>query len=120
MKNLGLLAAVLALCCALTVGSASQALAADCTTQGALALALADVLGTKTTSAQAAADALTVLGVRPTAGWNVETCLTEAVSLEVSTSFAALNRETGGFERAQGMINPGQDQGVKFVSPHTP
>jgi len=118
-KNLGLLAAVLALCCSLTVGSASRAFAAECTTQGSLALALADVLGNKATSAQAAADTLAALGVTPTQGWSVEACLTEAVSLEISKSFAALNRDAGGFERAMGMINPAVNQGSS-VSPHKP
>lgn len=119
--KLGVVAAILAFCCALLVGPVSQARAEDpCTTQGALALALADVLGIKATSAQAAADALALLGVKPVSEWNVEACLTEAVQIEISQSFAALNREAGGFERALGMIRRVPDQVYPDVSPAKP
>lgn len=118
--KLCVITAVLAFCCALLVGPVSQARAEECTTQGALALALADVLGIKATTAQAAADALANLGVGPAAGWNVEACLTDAVSMEISQSFAALNREAGGFERALGMIRGVPDQVYPTVSPAKP
>lgn len=120
--SLGMCAAVFAVCCALMAGTVSQVRAAEgdkCTTQGALALALADVLGIKVTEAQAAADALAAMGVGPVLGWDVEACLTDAVSVEISKSFAALNRDMGGFERALGMINPGATKGGP-VSPHQP
>ena len=118
--KLGVVATVLAFCCVLVVGPAVQARAAECTTQGALALALADVVGSKVTSAQAAADALAAIGVGPTLGWNVEACLTDAVSLEISAAYAALNRDAGGFERALGMIGTGNDKSSRSVSPHKP
>ena len=118
--KLGVIAAVLAFCCALIVGPASQVRAEECTTQGALALALADVLGIKVTTAQAAADALAHLGVGPKLGWNVEACLTDAVALEISQSFAALDRGAGGFERAMGMIGRNADQAYPTVSPFKP
>jgi len=109
-KNLGVFAAILALCCAFMIGPVSQARAAECTTQGALALALADVLGIQVTSAQAAADALTALGVAPEHGWAVDACLTEAVALEISQAFAKLNRDHGDFDRAMGMLGSNPDQ----------
>lgn len=118
--KLGAITAVLAFCCALLVGPAAQARAEECTTQGALALALADVLGITATSAQAAADALAQLGVGPVAGWDVEACLTDAVSLEISQSFAAIKREAGGFERALGMVRRVPDQVYPVVSPAKP
>ena len=118
--KLGVIAAVLAFCCALLVGPVSQARAEECTTQGALALSLADVLGIKVTSAQAAADALASLGIGPSSGWNVEACLTDAVSQEISKTYALLNREAGGFERALGMIHHVPDQGYPTVSPAKP
>lgn len=117
--KLGVVAAVLAFCCVLLAGPVTQARAEGCTTQGALALSLADVLGIKATSAQAAADALAALGVAPVSGWDVDACLTDAVSLEISQSYAALNREVGGFERAQSMIKGAPDQGYP-VSPISP
>jgi hypothetical protein len=115
-RNLGLIAAALMFCCALLVGTASQARAEECTTQGALALALADVLGIQATSAQAAADSLAAISVGPALGWNVEACLTAEVSAEISQSFAALKREEGGFERAMNMIRPGPDGSAAKIS----
>ena len=117
--KLGVVVAVLAFCCALLAGPAPRARAADCTTQGALALALADVLGIKVTAAQEAADALAVLGVAPTLGWNVEACLTDAVSLEIRQAFALHNRDMGGFERALDMVRPGPGRDYP-VSPAKP
>jgi hypothetical protein len=119
--KLGVITAVLAFCCALLVGPASQARAEDsCTTQGALALSLADVLEIKATSAQAAADALAQLGVAPVSGWDVDACLTDAVSMEISQSFAALNRESGSYERALAMVQRVPDQVYPDVSPVSP
>jgi hypothetical protein len=119
--KLCVIAAVLAFCCALVVGSATRARAEEpCTTQGALALALADVLGIKVTTAQEAADALAALGVKPLLGWDVEACLSDAVSLEISQTFASLNRDAGAFERAMGMIAPRTDRVYPPVSPSRP
>jgi len=116
MKNtLGLIAAVLAMCCLLVAGPASQARAADeCTTQGALALALADVLGIKVTTAQDAASALALRGIEPKQGWNIEACLTDEVRQEVKMAFA----NAGDFERAQTLIAPNPAR--SYVSPSKP
>ena len=115
--KLGVIAAVLAFCCILAIGPASQARAEEtCTTQGALALALADVLEIKVTSAQAAADALALRGIAPKLGWNVEACLTDEVSLEIKTSHG----DAGSFERALAMIDRSADrQHQKDDSPPT-
>lgn len=126
--SLGMFAAVIAVCCALVVGSVAQARAAagdTCTTQGALALALCDVLGIEVTAAQAAADALAALGVKPSLGWDVDACLTEEASFQISRSYAALDRDLGGFDRAMGMILRIPDQqyptkGGPAVSPSNP
>ena len=118
-KKLGLIAAVIAICCALVVGSLSQARAEECTTQGALALALADVLGIKVTSAQAAADELAKRGIAPKLGWNVESCLTNEVRDEIKTAFA----NAGDFERALAMIgkdSQGAGRSYPVVSPAKP
>jgi len=112
MKNtLGMIAAVLAFCCALVVGPASQTRAEECTTQGALALALADVLGIQVTTAQAAADALALRGIKPKLGWNVEACLTDEVLQEVKKAFA----NAGDFERALALISRDTDR--KYPKP---
>jgi hypothetical protein len=105
-RNLGIVIAVLAMTCALLAGSASFGRAEEppCTTQGALALALADVLGIKVTEAQAAADALAALGVKPQDGWKVDECLTERVRIEIAQAYAGLNRDAEGFNRALGML----------------
>jgi len=115
--KLGVIAAVLAFCCALIVGPASQVRAEECTTQGALALALADVLGIQVTTAQAAADALALRGIAPKLGWKVEVCLTNEVREEVKMAFA----NAADFERAMKMI--GHDYNRTYppvVSPAKP
>jgi hypothetical protein len=105
-KNLAVLAVVLAACCALLVGSAARVRADECTTQGALALALADILGIKVTAAQAAADALALRGIAPKLGWDVEACLTPAVAREVRDAFG----NAADFERAMAMIDRNADR----------
>ena len=93
-RNLGLIAAVLAFCCALLVGPASQARAEECTTQGALALALADVLGIQATSAQAAADALAAPRRRADAGVECRGLPhRRSLAMRSRQAFAALTRE---------------------------
>jgi len=118
--KLGVIAVALVFLCAMLVGPASQARAEECTTQGALALALADVLGIKVTSAQAAADALVLRGIKPDEGWAVEVCLTDAVLQQVKTAFG----EAGNFESALTMIGrgTGPDAGRTYpvVSPAKP
>lgn len=115
--TLGVFVAVLTFCCVLVVGSAVQARAEEpCTTQGALALALADVLKIKATTAQEAADALAIRGIAPKLGWLVDTCLTDEVSREVRTAFG----DVGSFERALAMIDHNTDQQYQRVSPFVP
>ena len=105
--KLGVIAAVLACCCALVVGLAKQARAEEpCTTQGALALALADVLQIKVTVAQEAADALASRGIAPKLGWNVDACLTADVAQEIRVAFGSI----GSFDRAIAMIDNNKDQ----------
>ena len=105
--KLGVFAAVLAFCCVLVVGSAVQARAEEpCVTQGALALALADVLKIKVTTAQEAADALALRGIAPKLGWNVEACLTDEASREIRLAFG----DAGTFERALAMIDQNTNQ----------
>jgi len=105
-KSMAAIIAILAFCCSLVVGTAVQVRAEECTTQGALALALADVLGIKATSSQAAADALALRGVGPELGWDVEACLTMAVQEEIKASLG----DAGGFERALAMIDRNADR----------
>lgn len=124
-RHLAVIAAVLALCCTVLVGTVSRSRAEGCTTQGALALALADVLGINVTSAQAAADALAALGIKPTLGWDVAACLTDAVALEIRQSFAAPIRDIKDFDRAMGLIGRIPDQQYQgkinpMVSPFKP
>lgn len=111
--KLGVIAAVVAICCVLASGLASQARAEEpCTTQGALALALADVLEIKATSAQAAADALALRGIAPKLGWNVEACLTDEVTREIKTAHG----DAVSFERAQALIGSATDQSYQKVA----
>lgn len=59
----------------------------ECKTQGALALAMAQLLGVadeKTTPLNAA-DALKGLGIEPTAGWRLNECIAEDVVIQVDT-----------------------------------
>ena len=122
-KKLGVIAAVLACCCVLVVGLAKKACAEEpCTTQGALALALADVLQIKVTVAQEAADALASRGIAPKLGWNVDACLTAEVAQEIRVAFGSI----GTFDRAMAMIDNNKDQqypisgGTPAVSPFKP
>jgi hypothetical protein len=132
-KAFAVVAVLLAALCALAPFGAATAQAqtpgqppvTTCTTQGALALALADVLGIKVADAQAAADALAALAVKPKLGWDVEACLTDVVSQEVAQAYAALNRDAEGFNRAMGMLLKIPDQqyprgGRPPVSPSRP
>jgi len=121
--KLGVIVAVLACCCVLVFGSAVQSRAEEmCTTQGALALALADMLKIQITTAQEAADALASRGIAPKLGWDVDACLTAEVSREVRVAFGSI----GTFERAMAMIDNNKDQqypisgGTPAVSPFKP
>ncbi len=79
-------AVCLAVACALVAGSAGESRAqsnAQCTTQGAFALALAQVLKFEVTTVEAAVSALSGIGVMPDGGWRAEECLTDAVSAQV-------------------------------------
>lgn len=132
-KVLTVLVVLLAVLCSLLPGGAAiaqaqsapgQPPANQCTTQGALALALADVLGIKAVSAQAAADALAALNVKPLLGWDVEACLTDSVIQEVAAAYATLNRDAEGFNRALGTLMKIPDQQYphhgRTVSPSKP
>lgn len=58
-----------------------------CPTQGALAVALAQLLGLASdkTTPQAAAEALRVIGIEPTLGWKLNECVGEEVVLQLDT-----------------------------------
>jgi hypothetical protein len=87
-KALYALAAVLVCCGVLVLGPVTQA-KAECTTQGTLALALAELLKLDATSAYAAVAALTALGVEPTGGWKTEECLTSETTAQIKAAYAA-------------------------------
>ena len=82
MKRLGLSGS--AVICALFLMTMTPALAAaECGTQGAFALALAQLLGYEVTDQGAAMATLTNVGVEPTGGWSPEACMTEEVANEI-------------------------------------
>lgn len=88
MKNvISFLSAVLVICCVLALGPAQAK--AECTTQGALALGLAEMLKLNVTTADSAAAALAALGVEPNGGWKPGECLTPEVTAQVQTAYAA-------------------------------
>lgn len=72
--------------CALAMGSSPAK--AECTTQGALAMGLAEMLKLNVTSADAAAAALAALDIAPTEGWLPGACLTPEVAAQVQTAYA--------------------------------
>jgi len=57
--------------------------AAECGTQGAFALAVAQLLGYEVTDNDAAMATLTNVGVEPNGGWDPEACMTEEVASEI-------------------------------------
>jgi hypothetical protein len=69
-------------------GGATQALAA-CTTQGAFALALAQILGFEVATQVAAISALDEIGILPVAGWQPEVCITAEVVVDLDQSVAS-------------------------------
>jgi len=85
-KAFGILFAVLVVCCALVQGPSPAK--AECTTQGALALGLAEMLNLNVTTADSAAAALATLGVAPDAGWMPGECLTPEVTAQVQKAYA--------------------------------
>ena len=90
------LVAVLVFCGTLVLGPAPQARAqAECTTQGALALALAQMLNFDTTTADAAVAALVAINVQPDLGWKPEECLTPEVTAQVKAAYAAAAADSG-------------------------
>lgn len=87
MKNtFGALFGVLVVCCALVLGPSPAK--AECTTQGALAMGLAEMLKLNVTTADAAAAALAALGVAPDGGWQPGACLTPEVTAQVQAAYA--------------------------------
>lgn len=90
------LVAVLVFCGALVLGPAPKAMAqAECTTQGALALALAEMLNYDATTTEAAIAALVAINVQPDLGWKPEECLTPEVRAQVKASYAAAAADSG-------------------------
>ena len=57
--------------------------AAECGTQGAFALAVAQLLGYEVTDHDAAMATLTNVGVEPKGGWDPQACMTEEVAGEI-------------------------------------
>lgn len=90
MKSMiGTTAAALIFCCALVLVPASQARAqAECTTQGALALALAQLVDKTVATAEQAVATLSALGVEPDGGWKPAECLTQEVIDQVTAAYA--------------------------------
>jgi len=86
-KAFGALFAVLVFCCSPVLGPAQAQ--AECTTQGALALGLAEVLKLNVTTVTAAVTALTTIGVEPDGGWKPEECLTPEVTAQIQAAYAA-------------------------------
>jgi hypothetical protein len=114
MRNrLGAAIVVIATLCALGLGPAAQA-RAECTTQGALALSLADLLKFNVTTTEGAAAALTAIEIKPDAGWDLPACLTPEVTAQVQAAYAAAvaaggrwgRLAAGGFEAAIEALKP--------------
>ena len=128
-KALSVLVAVLMVCGALVVVPATranaQATAGGCTTQGALALGLAELLKLNVTTAAAARDALVALGVEPNGGWKLDDCLTPEAEAQIRAAYARASSE-GGHDLAGGAIDAalealrGVDRQLKDVSPSKP
>jgi hypothetical protein len=119
-------AAVLALCGALVFSTAARA-KAECTTQGAMALALAEMLKLNVTTADAAVTALAALGIAPDGGWKVEECLTAETTAQIRAAYAAAVTKAGGagnltagaFDAALESLTPAE-RSFRDVSPSKP
>lgn len=93
-KALCVLSAVLVVCGLLVLGPAAQA-KAECTTQGALALALAEMLKFDVTTTEAAVAALVAIGVEPNGGWKPEECLTPETTTQIRDAYARAVADSG-------------------------
>jgi hypothetical protein len=124
--RLGAIAAAMMACCALGLGPAARA-RAECTTQGALALALADLLKFNVTTTEGAAAALSAIEIKPAAGWDLPACLTPEVTAEVQEAYALAvaaggrwgRLAAGGFEAAIEALKP-IDRQYPVISPARP
>jgi hypothetical protein len=100
---------------------------AECTTQGALAQALAELLKLPYTDAVSAARALEGLGVAPAGGmWDVTACLTPDAEAQIKAAYGAViaggghsNMATGAVDAALEALRP-LDRNLKDVSPSQP
>lgn len=86
-KALGVLFSVLVVSCALVLGPSPAK--AECTTQGALASGLAEMLKLNVATPEAAAAALAALDIAPDGGWLPGACLTPEVAAQVQAAYAA-------------------------------
>lgn len=88
MKNpMGVLFAVLVMSCFLLLGPSP--VRAECTTQGALASGLAEMLKLNVATPEAAAAALAALDIAPDGGWLPGECLTPEVAAQVKAAYDA-------------------------------
>jgi len=87
-RTSAVLFAILAICFTLGVDTAQVQAQTECTTQGALALGLAELLKLNVTSADAAVAALAAIGVEPDGGWKPGECLTPEVIAQVKAAYA--------------------------------
>lgn len=92
-KALSALLAVLVVC-GLILWPAAQA-KAECTTQGALALALAEMLKFNVTTTEAAVAALAAIGVEPDGGWKPGECLTPETTAQIKAAYGRAAAERG-------------------------
>jgi hypothetical protein len=89
-KLIGVMVAVLVFSCVAVIGPVVQAGAQEkCATQGALALALAEMLKLKVVSAEAAAEKLSEFGIEPEGGWALDACVTEEVKANLAEDYRA-------------------------------
>jgi len=88
-KLIGVMMTVLVFSCGAVVGPVVQAGAQECATQGALALALAEMLKLKVVSAEAAAEKLSGFGIEPEDGWALDACVTEEVKANLAEDYRA-------------------------------
>lgn len=104
-KMVSPIAAAVLLCCTLLIGAAPVAAAeTDCTTQGALALALAQLVDKSIATTEQAVQTLSALGVEPDGGWKVAECLTREVIAQVTAAYGAAvaaGRREGGLVAGQ-------------------
>ncbi len=123
-KAFGVLSVVLAVCCALVLGPSPAK--AECTTQGALALGLAEMLKLNVVTADAAAAALAALGIEPQSGWKPAECLTPDIAAQVQAAYAeaiaggrSASLTPGAVEAVLDALRPA-DRKYDVISPITP